>query len=201
MRTGRFEAFSDGVFAIAITILVLELSVPAAAGDDLWEAFLAQWPSYLAYLVGFSTIGATWLAHVAITHFLTQIDTLLVRFNLLLLMLVSFIPFPTRLVAEHVDDLDAERVAATLLGVNLLLVAVAVSSMWGYAVRRRLVDVDADPEEVHALTVKLTPGLAAYTAMIVLGLFLPLAAVFGYLAIALLLIIPFGHRSVEPFGT
>ncbi len=83
---------------------------------------------------------------------------------------------------------------------NLLLVAVTVSSMWGYAIRRRLIDADVDDDEVQVLTVKLKPGLAAYVAMIALGLFFPLAAVFGYLAIGLLLIIPFGHREIEPFG-
>jgi uncharacterized membrane protein len=198
MRTGRFEAFSDGVFAIAITLLVLELSVPAVEGDDLWEAFLAQWPSYLAYLVGFSTIGAAWLGHTAITHYLDRVDGLLVRFNLILLMVVSFIPFPTRLVAENVDDLDAERVAATLLGVNLFLVAVSVSAMWRHVVRRRLVRPDVDDDEVRALTTRLTPGLAAYVALILVAWFFPLAAVFGYLGIALLLLIPFGRREVAP---
>ncbi|MET0832240.1 MAG: TMEM175 family protein [Acidimicrobiia bacterium] len=159
---------------------------------------MAQWPSYLAYLVGFSTIGAARLGHTAITHYLDRVDALLVRFNLILLMFVSFIPFPTRLVAEHVDDLDAERIAATLLGVNLFLVSVSISSMWRHAVRRKLVRPDADDDEVRALTTRLTPGLAAYVALILVAWFFPLAAVFGYLGIALLLIIPFGHREGTP---
>ena len=123
LRTGRLEAFSDGVFAIAITLLVLEISLPEDAGDDLLAAFLDQWPSYLAYLVSFATIGMTWLRHSTITHYLHGVDTMFVRLNLLLLMLVSFLPFPTGLVAEHIHDVEAERVAATILGINMLLVA------------------------------------------------------------------------------
>lgn len=70
LRAGRLEAFSDGVFAIAITLLVLEISVPPDVSDDLLDAFFDQWPSYLAYLVSFATIGVTWLRHTAITHYL-----------------------------------------------------------------------------------------------------------------------------------
>lgn len=83
---------------------------------------------------------------------------------------------------------------ATILGINLLLVALVVSTMWGYAVRRRLVRPDADDQEVRTLTHRLTPGLAGYLGLILLGLVLPLVAVFGYLAIALVLIIPIGIR-------
>ena len=110
----RLEAFSDGVFAIAITLLVLEISVPEDAGDDLLHAFLAQWPSYLAYAVSFATIGAVWLSHSAITEYVREVDTVFVRLNLLLLMLVSFVPFPTRLLAGYIGDDGPERVAATL---------------------------------------------------------------------------------------
>ena len=107
LRTGRLEAFSDGVFAIAITLLVLELTVPAGSESDLLGAFLDQWRSYLAYLVSFLTIGAVWLAHSVITEFIGRADAVLLRLNLLLLMVVSFLPFPTRLLAEYTSDHDA----------------------------------------------------------------------------------------------
>lgn len=194
--TGRLEAFSDGVFAIAITLLVLEIGVPPDAGDDLLDAFLDQWPSYLAYVVSFATIGATWLAHNTITEFLHRADRRFVQLNLLLLLLVSFLPFPTGLVAEFVGERDAERVATTILGINLLLVAVVVSAMWRYAVARRLVRPDTADEEVQVLTQRLTPGLAGYVVMILLGLLLPTVAVIGYLVIALLFILPL--RRTKP---
>jgi two-component sensor histidine kinase len=98
-RTGRLEAFSDGVFAIAITLLVLELSIESS-GTAL-ERVLAAWRLYLAYIVSFLTIGAAWLAHTGITKRLVKVDAILLRLNLLLLLLISFLPFPTRLRVER----------------------------------------------------------------------------------------------------
>ena len=85
------EAFSDGVFAIAITLLVLEIGVPAGSENDLVPALVAEWPSYLAYLVSFATIGAVWFAHTVVTEYLDHADSILVRLNLLLLAVVSFL--------------------------------------------------------------------------------------------------------------
>ena len=92
--TGRLEAFSDGVFAIAITLLVLEITVPTGSEADLWGAITDQWRSYLAYAVSFATIGALWLAHSVITEYLGRANALLVRLNLLLLMVVVVHPLP-----------------------------------------------------------------------------------------------------------
>ena len=91
------EAFSDGVFAIAITLLILEIAVPAGSEEDLWGALGDLWPSYLAYLVSFATVGAVWIAHTVITEYLDHADSVLLRLNLLLLVLISFLPFPTKL--------------------------------------------------------------------------------------------------------
>ena len=120
-RTGRLEAFSDGVFAIAITLLILDIGVSGRAGENLLGAIRALWPSYLAYVASFSTIGAAWLAHNAITEYLDRADAAFVRLNLLLLLFVSFLPFPTRLVAEYIHQDKAERVAVTFYGIMLLL--------------------------------------------------------------------------------
>jgi TMEM175 potassium channel family protein len=195
LRTGRLEAFSDGVFAIAITLLVLEITVPAGSEDDLLGAVLDQWPSYLAYVVSFSTIGAVWLAHSAITEYLHRANAVLIRLNLLLLMVVSFLPFPTRLLAEYLGETDPARVAATVYGLTLLLAAVLVSVLWRYAVGAGLVRPDAADEEIQTLTTRLTPGLGGYVMMIVVGLFLPIVAIVGQLAIAVILIVPFGLRK------
>ena len=113
------SGFSDGVFSIAITLLVLEIGVPAGSEDDLLGALAAQWPSYLAYLVSFATIGAVWFGHTVITEYLDHANSVLIRLNLLLLLVVSFLPFPTRLLAEYATERDAERVAATVYGINL----------------------------------------------------------------------------------
>ena len=192
------EAFSDGVFAIAVTLLVLEIAVPAGSGDDLLGALGDQWPSYLGYLVSFATIGAIWFAHTVITEYLDHADSVLIRLNLLLLLVVSFLPFPTKLLAEFADEREPERVAATVYGINLVLALIMVSVIWRYAVREQLVRPDLADQDVQTLTKRLTPTLGLYAVMIVLGLFLPTVAVFGYLVLALFILIPFSairHRA------
>ena len=191
LRTQRMEAFSDGVFAIAITLLVLDLAVPLGAGrKDLLGAFLAQWPSYLAYLVSFTTVGAIWLGHSLITEYLEQADGILVRLNLVLLLVVSFLPFPTRLLAQYLSSDDPERVAVTIYGLTLFVAASLLSLLWRYAVRARLVRSDTGDDELIALTGRLTPSLAAYVVLLGLGLFKPVIAVIGYLLIAVFVIFP-----------
>lgn len=192
------EAFSDGVFAIAITLLILEIAVPAGSEDDLLGALGDQWPSYLAYLVSFATIGAVWFAHTVITEYLDHADSVLVRLNLLLLLVVSFLPFPTKLLAEYVHESDAERIAVTVYGINLMLAMSMVAVTWRYAVREHLVNPDLGDEDVKVLTKRLTPTLGIYVAMILIGLFLPLAAVIGYLLLALFILIPFSAIRHRP---
>jgi uncharacterized membrane protein len=194
-RTGRLEAFSDGVFAIAITLLVLDIGVSATAGQDLGGAIRGLWPSYLAYVASFSTIGAAWLGHNAITEYLDRADPAFVRLNLLLLLIVSFLPFPTRLVAEYIHTDKAERVAVTFYGIILVLATTMLLVLWRYAVRAKLVRPDLGDEEIELLTQRLTPGLGGYVVLIVTGLFVPVIAVIGYLGIALYYIIPFRRLS------
>jgi uncharacterized membrane protein len=188
--TGRLEAFSDGVFAIAVTLLVLDIAVSADAGKHLLRAVADLWPSYLAYVASFSTIGAAWLGHNAITEYLERTDAAFVRLNLLLLLVVSFLPFPTRLFADYIGQDSSERVAVTIYGISLLLASTLLLVLWRYAVRAHLVRPDTADEEIQLLTQRLTPGLAGYLVLIIAGLFLPILAVIGYLAIALYYIIP-----------
>ena len=196
-RTGRLEAFSDGVFAIAVTLLILDIGVSGTAGHDLGAAIRGLWPSYLAYIASFSTIGAAWLAHNAITEYLDRADAAFVRLNLLLLLFVSFLPFPTRLVAEFIRQDKAERVAVTFYGIILLLSSTLLLVLWRYAVRAKLVRPDLADEEIELLTERLTPGLGAYLVLIVSGLFVPVIAVIGFLGIALYYIIPFRRLSAS----
>jgi uncharacterized membrane protein len=182
------EAFSDGVFAIAITLLILEIAVPADSEEDLWGALGDLWPSYLAYLVSFSTVGAV---HTVITEYLDHTDSVMLRLNLLLLMLIALLPFPTKLLAEFIYESEPVRVAVTVYGVNLLLAMVMASILWRYAVRAGLVEPNLADADVRTLTKRLTPTLGVYVVMIVVGLFLPLVAVFGYLVLALFVLIPF----------
>ncbi len=190
------------MFAIAVTLLVLEISIPTGSEDHLLPAIRGQWPSYLAYVVSFSTIGAIWLGHNAVTGYLERADFAFLRLNLVLLLVVAFIPFPTQLLAQYIGEDGPERIAVTFYGITLFTASVLQSVLWRYALRERLIRPDAADEEVQVLTKRLTPGLIAYSAMIVLGLFLPVVAVVGYLAIALWSIVPLGSfrrgRSTQP---
>jgi uncharacterized membrane protein len=100
LSKARLEAFSDGVFAIAITLLVLELGVGAGAGEDLLHAIAELWPSYLAYLTSFLTIGQVWMGHHVMISAVARTDRVLSRINLMLLLFVSFLPFPTQLMVS-----------------------------------------------------------------------------------------------------
>jgi TMEM175 potassium channel family protein len=189
---GRLEALSDGVFAVAITLLALDLAVPATlhSQQHLLDAIGDEWPAYLGYVVSFATIGAIWLGHNAITDYLERADVTLLRLNLLVLLFVSFLPFPTRLLAEYVSKDTAERVAATVYGLTLLASSGVLSLLWRYSLHAGLVRPDASDDEITVLTKRLSPSLVVYGLLIIIGFFVPVAAVIGYLLVALYLLIP-----------
>jgi uncharacterized membrane protein len=120
-----------------MTLLVIDIAVPVGS-RDLWRTMADHWPLYLAYFVSFSTIGAIWLAHSDITVHLKQADAPLIRLNLNLLLVVSFLPFPTRLLSVYIGPNRQEEVAATIFGVNLLLASTLVSVLWRYSMRQGL---------------------------------------------------------------
>jgi len=187
---GRLDAFSDGVFAIAITLLVLELSVPDTAADDLLRAILHEWPSYLAYVTSFLTIGVFWLQHSAVTGALRAADATLYRINLLVLLLASFLPFPTKLVGQFVDDRDAERIAVVFYGLSLLALDLALTAFIRYAAEQRHLIKDHVTEETIDSAILHQPSYALYGGACLVGLLLPTVAVALFLTIALYLGIP-----------
>jgi uncharacterized membrane protein len=191
LRTSRMEAFSDGIFAIAGTLLVLDLAIPAASLPDVGQRLLDQWPIYLAYLVSFATIGQAWLGHSVITEYLDRADSILLRLNLVLLFFVSVLPYPTHMLAEYFSSENAERIAVTVYGLNLLAINGFISVLWHYAVAEHLVRRDNSEADVRTLTSKLDPSLVSYAVVIGIGLLQPKVAVALYFAIALFVIIPF----------
>ena len=192
LPTNRLEAFSDGVFSIAITLLVLEIALPLGADDDLVGALVNTWPAYLAYVISFLTIGWVWIGHSAITSHIERVDGIFLRVNLMLLMAVAFLPFPTKLMAEYLGKASPERVAVTFYGVLLLVIALLIEALWRYALRaRELLRSELSDDELAGLTRKSTRGLALFVGSIVVGLFLPTLGVFCYLAASAYLVIPF----------
>jgi uncharacterized membrane protein len=184
-RTSRMEAFSDGVYAIAITLLVLDIAVPGPAERHLLRALGHEWPIYLAYVVSFASIGSSWLAHTVITEYLERADSILLRLNLLLLFFVSVLPFPTHLLSNYLHSPNAERVAVTVYGLNLLAIAGFTSVMWHDAQTEGLTTAPTDAGDLRALQSKVEPSLISYLVAIAIGLALPRAAVVLYLLIAL----------------
>jgi uncharacterized membrane protein len=179
------DGFSDGVFSIAATLLVLDISIhpPGTALERLQHA----WPAYLAYLVSFLTIGAAWLAHTAMTDRLTRVDSVFLRLNLLLLMWVTLLPFPTKLVGEALRDVEDERVFVTIYGLTLLAIRLSLFGLDAYSRREGLysregAEQDEDEEELQTDRRKLLPVLTGYVTAIIVGLFLPIAAVCLYAA-------------------
>jgi TMEM175 potassium channel family protein len=184
--TGRIEAFSDGVFAIAITLLILEVGVPATEFHDLWQGIADQWPSYLALATSFVTIGGLWMVHHGIFRRLQYANHWVMRVNLALLMAASFLPFPTKLMAEAIHATDAERAAVIFYGATLLVISVLLSALWGVIARDpTLLKPEVRPEEVNAILAATTPNLGFYVGVIVIAIFAPQAAAFGYLLIAI----------------
>jgi uncharacterized membrane protein len=121
MSPSRLEAFSDGVFAIAITLLVLDLHVPEPGSGRLGHELLAQWPSYAAYVISFLTIGIIWINHHAAFSRLRVVDHSILIWNLALLMTVSILPFTTSLMADYLKEDSGEGLAAAVYGASFLL--------------------------------------------------------------------------------
>ena len=188
---GRMEAFSDGVFAFAATLLVVDLAL--GHGSSALQRVLHAWPGYLAYVISFLTIGGAWLLHTGLTDGLARTDPLFLRLNLLVLLVVVFLPFPTRLVAEALRDSNVtdERVYVTMYGLTLLAIRLLGSVLDWYARREHLFSPDPDDEEAHAERRKLLPVVIGYVIAILIGLALPVAAVALYFGIAVYLIVPF----------
>ena len=195
--TGRIASFSDGVFAIAITLLVLDLSVPASAFDHLWHGIAHEWPSYLAYVTSFITIGGLWMAHHGIFRRMQYADATVMRINLLFLMAVSFLPFPTGLMAAAIRDTKAERAAVVFYGLTLLAISILLRMLCRAIVRRPdLLDAGMSIEEIKETAGTATPNLGFYVGVIALALLLPKVAVFGYLVIAIVAV--WRARGDEP---
>ena len=133
--TSRLETFSDGVFAIAITLLILDVRVPHVE-HDLGRALLALWPNYVGYVVSFLTIGVLWINHHRMFRLIRRTDHVFLVLNTLFLMVVAFVPFPTAVVAEYIRVPTERTVAAVAYGMTGIALAVMFNALWRYAAAR-----------------------------------------------------------------
>jgi len=182
--TARLETFSDGVFAIAATLLVLEFSVSATSGPRLGHALLHLWPSYLAYVTSFLTIGIIWINHHYCVQTIARADRTLLFLNLLLLLTVGFLPFPTKLVAQYLQQ-PGEQTAAYAYAATFIAMSIVYNAWWRYASGgRRLIKESVPDSTVRAISRAFNPGVPMYGIVLLVAVFSPLASVVLTFAIA-----------------
>ncbi len=158
--TARLETFSDGVFAIAATLLILEIKLGETG--SVTHQLLHLWPSYAAYAISFLTIGIMWINHHTLFKQVGRVDRTFLALNVVFLMVIAFIPFPTEVLAGHLHH-DA-KAAAFFYGLTNIGMAVLFSAVWFYAATgRRLIADNADQRTISGISRAFLPGIPLYT--------------------------------------
>src|ERR671931_980978 len=198
METGRVEAFSDGVFAIAITLLILAVGVEQAiAKGTVQHQLLHLWPAYIAYGISFLTVGIMWVNHPQIFRHFERVDRPLLLLNILLLMCISFTPFPTRVVADHAQNGGDREAAAVLYGLTMTRTAICFFAVWFYG-SRRLLRADTDMREVSGITRSYLPGAPTYAVATAIAFVSSVASLIIFGAIAIFYAISSSFFGREP---
>jgi uncharacterized membrane protein len=173
-ETGRLEAFSDGVFAIAITLLILNIRVPDVGDKSLAEAILLQWPEFLAYGVAFLAILIMWVNHHTLFRHIRRIDRAFLMLNGLLLMAVTFVNYPTALLTRYLagSNEQAYTTAVAFLSATFVVVAILFNVLWRYAIYHdRLLGPNPDRAAVMTITRQYLFGPILYLAALALAFF------------------------------
>src|SRR5437762_8119228 len=184
--TSRLETFADGVFAIAITLLVLGIRIPAAS-EDLAKALAAQWPSFFAYVVSFLTIGIMWVQHHRLFTVIGRSNPSFAMINVVFLMFIAFVPYPTQVLAQRAfGDRGGWILATFLYGGTMVVIAIMFNAIWAYAASRdgHLLreNVASAVREVGARGYWLGPPL--YGVITLLALANPVLSLIGFAAFA-----------------
>jgi len=196
METIRLEAFSDGVFAIAITLLVLEIKVPP--GESLGLGLLHLWPSYLAYAISFIVIGAIWINHHSMFKWISRADNELLLLNTLHLMFIAFLPFPTAVLAEAFHTRAGQDVATAFYAGTLTTIGILVSAMWWYAASRgELLNEAISPEKAKAIGKRFLIGPTGYCLATILAFVNPWLSISLFIILNVFFLWPRGPRSVS----
>jgi len=183
-ETVRMEAFSDGVFAFAITLLALNLRDPATSGVSLSQGLIDEWPAFFAFVTSFVTVLIMWMNHHNMFNYIRRIDRRLMLFNGVLLLFVVLTPYTTMLVADHISDSDANAAAAVYAGAFLLL-SMVWNGLWRYCVAgRRLLGAEITDAQARTITRQYSVAPFSYGAALVIAPFSGLASVAVILAVA-----------------
>jgi uncharacterized membrane protein len=188
--TARLETFSDGVFAIAITLLILEIPRPHLE-DPLGPQLLGTWPSYVAYVLSFITIGIMWANHHGIFRLIGRTTHGLVVANLLLLLMVAFIPFPTAVLAEHLQEESHDaNIASIFYNGTYLVTAAFYNLLWQVAARGHRLIIKGSNDAADEVTRRFRPGVPLYLVATAIGFWSVGAAVAANGAIAAFYLLP-----------
>jgi TMEM175 potassium channel family protein len=186
--TQRLEALSDGVIAIAATLLVLEIGqVSRHADEDLFDAIVRRWPSYLGYVVSFTVIGLIWVAHHSMFERISFVDRPLLFLNLALLLGIGFIPWPTSVLAEFISDggINAS-IATALYSLTMTLIGLVFVAMWAHLIRHPEQTIESVTEVQLRRSLRLAlVGPVVYGATIGLAFVSPYLCVVVYVALSL----------------
>lgn len=190
----RSKMLSDAVFAIAMTLLVLDLKVPDLSGPDvprqLAHALADNIGSYFAYALTFYILGLLWLGHVQIFRHIERADRPLMQLNLLLLLVIGFLPFPTALLGHY-----GSRTWGTVpYAVSMIVLELLLSGMWWYVRRARLQDDDADPDEARQAIVRSLMLLVVFAVSIPVAVIRPSSAPLVWILVA---VVPLVARVVR----
>lgn len=181
--TSRLEAFSDGIFAIAATLLILEIGVDTSR-HDVGAQLVHLWPSYLAYVTSFLTIGIIWINHHHTVSLMGRVDRTFLFINVILLMTISFLPFPTKLVGDYLQK-PGERSAVLAYAATFVVMAAMHLLWWQYARRSRRLIADEVPESaLRSVDLAYGPGIPIYVTALLVAFASPLASVVLTFAIA-----------------
>lgn len=193
VSTARLEAFSDGVLAIAVTLLVLDIRVPdPAGGGSLAHRLGAQWPHYAAYAVSFLTIGVIWINHHAMVRRMARADHTVLVLNLLLLLTIGVLPFSTALMAEYVQRSSGQHLAAAIYGGSFLLMSIAFFSMQRYLLygSGNLLEARIDERLRRRIAWRNFAGLTPYAIAVAVAPLSPYATLILCGAVALFYALP-----------
>jgi uncharacterized membrane protein len=197
VETTRLETFADGVFAIAATLLILDVH---RASGSVAHGLVHAWPSYAAYAISFLTIGILWVNHHTVMNQIARVDRTFLFINVAFLMIVAFSPFPTRVLADTMRT--GSRAGAFAYGLTFTTMAISYGAMWFYAASgRRLLRKDADPRTITGISRSFRPGTAMYLAATLSSLLSAYLAIALYAAIALFYMVEssvFGRREIRP---
>jgi uncharacterized membrane protein len=194
MPTSRLEAFSDGVFAIAITVLVLGIAAPVKT-DHLLARLLDLWPSYLGYVLSFLLIGLLWVNHHVMFEHIERTDRLLMFVNTLLLLVVAFVPFATAVLASTFRTGDGQPVAVVLYGLVMTAAGLLFNAIWRHAYRAGLMDSGVTDGGVRRMNRRILFGPLMYLIGAVVGYFIPILGVALFAALILFYWLPIPQRN------